>query len=411
MARPIPLFTVLLLAACSEYNFEDKDDPVETPDGATVDALPAIEVDPPEIDFGTIPTGESSAWAVAVTNVGEAPLEVWEVALEAPSGVFTFTALDRDEFLPGEFATLGVTFTPVSGDEELGTLTLRSNDPARPEVEVPLRGGGTAPALVIEPMLHDFGTLEVGERSQVDVELRNEGDADLHIAEVQHATSSPGELFVTDWGALIDGTAVLEPGARATVTVTYAPEDELGPDEATLRVLSDDPLRDDLGAVQLGNGVISSVDHEVSITVTADDVVELYVDGVPQKLPNGDGWSYSDTVTLTLPSGPHLIAAYGDDVANVVSGFIGVVTVDGVTETVTGDGTWLAVDSTPGAAWADPKFDDSAWLPALPCDAADAAIWGTYWPADFYAAGAQWIWGHDCGALGTTWFRRELILP
>ena len=54
---------------------------------------------------------------------------------------------DHDEcsgqtLAPGDYCTVGVKFTPASTGEKTATLTIPSNDPDEPIVEVSLKGNG-----------------------------------------------------------------------------------------------------------------------------------------------------------------------------------------------------------------------------------------------------------------------------
>lgn len=153
------------------------------------------------------------------------------------------------------------------------------------------------------------------------------------------------------------------------------------------------------------------VDHDVTIMLTADDSFDLYVDGVDvtsdATYPNN--WFQKDTLTYTLESGCHTLAVAAKDQFSVISGFIASVSVDGVVTTNTGDGEWLVSDVNPGPGWTLNGFDDSSMYTEQPCNS--QSVWGTYWPAPFYAVGASWVWGNTaCGNLGEAFFRLNLEL-
>ena len=154
------------------------------------------------------------------------------------------------------------------------------------------------------------------------------------------------------------------------------------------------------------------VDHDVSILITADDRYRLYVDGmdVTSDATYPNNWFRSDTLNYTLRSGCHTLAVEASDTFSVISGFIASVSVDGVVMTNTGDGEWLASDVNPGPGWTLNGFDDSAMYTEQICS--NQGVWGTYWPAPFYAVGASWVWGNtNCNNLGEAFFRLNLQLP
>ena len=149
--------------------------------------------------------------------------------------------------------------------------------------------------------------------------------------------------------------------------------------------------------------------YEVVISITADDYVELSVDGELYDLENQDEWEHRDDVELVLTSGTHVVTARVEDSIGVANALLAAVTVDGDVVTATGDGTWQwrPVDDTRSAD--DPAYSPEGWEQALTCE--DQSIWGTYWPAELYELGASWIWSsEDCRELGQAIFQVELEL-
>ena len=131
MIRLLPFLT---LCACSEYNVSGK---TETATGGA----PAIEVDPRIVDFGTVDTLETSVdRVVTVTNVGDAPLEIYSVRLGTPAVEFTVTALDETTLPMSEDLSLVVSYTPAGEGESSDVLIIESSDPAEPESLIDLNG-------------------------------------------------------------------------------------------------------------------------------------------------------------------------------------------------------------------------------------------------------------------------------
>ena len=105
---------------------------------------PRLEVTPEAIDFGEIPPTEKAVVEYTVRNAGGSPLEIVRVSTSCGC---TTAEIEKTTLLPGETATLRVTFDPqvmytegLSEEEILRIVYLKSNDPERPEVEVELRG-------------------------------------------------------------------------------------------------------------------------------------------------------------------------------------------------------------------------------------------------------------------------------
>jgi hypothetical protein len=154
--------------------------------------------------------------------------------------------------------------------------------------------------------------------------------------------------------------------------------------------------------------------NEISYTVvfygTGDDDWDGYVDGV-YALGDG-GWSTVESVTMTLDSGDHTLAAYVSDTGAAIAGFLAAVSIDGTVTYVTGGaGDWLMVDNTTASDWAEVDFDDSSWTTPLLCASSDVSSrWGSA-PASLRGLGAQWVWHQSCTALGDSFYRLNFSLP
>ncbi len=160
-----------------------------------------------------------------------------------------------------------------------------------------------------------------------------------------------------------------------------------------------------------GDGITdcTELEYEVDFILSVDDQWEGWVD--EDYLGSHGGWSTSDTFSYTLDSGPHVLAVYGWDSGAAIAGFIGAVVIDGSTEHLTGDGSWVMVDSTSDASWYTLGFDDGAWTTPSPCASSSVShYWGSQ-PTDLTSMGAQWVWHTDCTSLGDSYYRLWFELP
>ena len=406
---PAPYVPIVLLcaAACSEYKVTPTAEPEAGGEDTT--GTPVLLVEPATIDFGSLDLGDSATETVTVTNVGDAELSILDVSLEAEGG-YTITSLSTVLLGPEMSGNFAVTYAPEwsQSDPFAGTITVESDAPSDAFATVELTGLTPTPALELSPTLHDFGTLDVGDSDSVVLTLTNTGEATATVSAASFTSSSEGELGVSEWGFFDTVPLTVAPGDAFTTTVAYAPTAE-GSVEGTLSILSDDEANPELNAKVFGAAVVPEEDpcdkeYEFTIWLTADDAWQGWIDGVEFTGANQNTWTHSDEHTQTMGCGDHAIAIYGTDVGSVIAGFIAVVYVDGVPEILTGDGSWLMADTDPGTGWQDVGFDDSAWSTAIAC--ASTSSWGTYWPADFYAAGAQWVWWtSSCSDLSEAWFR------
>ncbi len=404
-AYRLPLVALLVFPACMDYSLEGHEP--DPPGGEHEAGSPVVLVSPQTVDFGQIAVGESATEVVTVANLGDADLTIQELSLTDSEGPFALSSLEDDRIPPGMEATFVVTWDPMDYGFASGEILVASDDPADPLVAVDLVGDTLMPDLVIEPVSHDFGALDYGVEESVVVTVTNDGLAAAALRDWTYVSSSPEELDVV--GAL-PGELVLEPGESTSVTVRYAPTDDLA-DEGTLLVSTSSPDQSQISASQSGVGLAPPVyEYEVEMLITADDQWRGWIDGTPISASNQTSWSYSDSLNWTLESGTHVIAIHAEDVASVISGFNSVLWVDGVREYRTGDGVWKMTNTMPASDFIYDTFDDSSWSTAIVC--ADQSTWGTYWPADFIAEGAEWVWwASSCGDLKEAWFRMVIELP
>lgn len=121
------------------------------------EALPRFSVVAPIIDFGTIPDTEPVTGIIRFRNTGTAVLTVPQ-----PSTTCGCTAaqMPKNEFEPGEWAEVKVTFDPrgkTPGRHEQ-TVTFRSNDRENPVTAVKVRSI-VKPVVSIEPQQVNLGAV------------------------------------------------------------------------------------------------------------------------------------------------------------------------------------------------------------------------------------------------------------
>ncbi len=195
------------------------------------DPVPVLEVDATSFEFEALELGAEAAESLTVTNAGDLELSL-ELSLEG-SRDFSVASASRPYFLePDESRTFEVVFSP-SAVESLGMLVLTSDDPERPELEIPLAGQGALPMLEIDPVDHDFGNIGINCQEVVDITLANVGDSDLTISSIAHS----GIGFSME---PVEVPFILEP-EESTWVVVSVELNELGPASGQLFVVSDAP--------------------------------------------------------------------------------------------------------------------------------------------------------------------------
>ncbi|MEO1231937.1 MAG: choice-of-anchor D domain-containing protein [Myxococcota bacterium] len=163
---------------------------------------PLFVVQPERIAFGVVTAaGDESRRAMVALNAGSADVEVTEVRLDGNSA-FSLQALPG---LPvtlrgGETLPIDVRFRPSALGVVTATVTLRSTDPQRAEVRVPLEGGLAERVCVIDvdPPTVNFGAVVPMFRRDRKVLLSNRGTEDCRL--LGGSFRSPSDPAVTRLG-------------------------------------------------------------------------------------------------------------------------------------------------------------------------------------------------------------------
>jgi len=90
-------------------------------------------------DFGAVPVFSTSSWQLVIENNGSANLVINHI--ESNNPVFTVAAR-QFSIVPQNKYQLEIQFQPDSLQSEQGILTIKSNDPDQPEIDVTLTGNG-----------------------------------------------------------------------------------------------------------------------------------------------------------------------------------------------------------------------------------------------------------------------------
>ena len=126
---------------------DDPDEPLLTLDLRAHVGAPALALDPPALDFGTIDARCSETRAVTVRNDGDDPLVVTDLTIDGGDATFDVDLADAGPLpwtiAPGEAATVDVHFTPPGAPAYAASLVVRSNDPLNPVAAVTLDGVAT----------------------------------------------------------------------------------------------------------------------------------------------------------------------------------------------------------------------------------------------------------------------------
>jgi subtilisin family serine protease/trehalose utilization protein len=152
------------------------ENPFLVPVSMHVTGAPRIVASRDTIAFGTLFTGAARNDSVVVRNPGTDVLHVTSVS--AAPGVFTVPTTPFD-LAPSAERTLVVHYAPTVPGGSTGALTLLSNDPVRPSLDVVLTGNAVdAPIAGVAPPSLSFNLPEGGHQ-ELTLTLSNTGGSDL----------------------------------------------------------------------------------------------------------------------------------------------------------------------------------------------------------------------------------------
>jgi hypothetical protein len=179
-------------------------EPNPAPPGAPVSG-PSIHFDSTRHDFGRIWDTRDHPCSFQFTNRGDAPLHIRRVT---SSCTCTLASLDRWQYAPGESGTIATTFEPSKAGPQTQSITILSNDPARPVMKLSVVAD-VRQFISFDQRFARFGQVERHRRHTHQITLRCAG-TDMVIEGIES-----GNLYVS--------TEILEADAeagRALIEVT-----------------------------------------------------------------------------------------------------------------------------------------------------------------------------------------------
>ncbi|RMD47266.1 MAG: choice-of-anchor D domain-containing protein, partial [Aquificota bacterium] len=156
---------------------------------------------------------------------------------------------------------LEITFIPKTVGHISGYLTISTNDPEAKTINIPLLGEGLPtpkPVISLTVESLDFGSVIVGEKKSMSIEIKNTGNADLLIDSIK---ISDKENFYVEGNC-----GQITPGGSCGINVVFKPKVE-GEIDSFLTIVSNDESKPTLRIPLHGKGrpkpkPIAKVDHQ-----------------------------------------------------------------------------------------------------------------------------------------------------
>lgn len=199
-------------------------------------ANPHIRV-PSKVDFGGVRRGKTVKKDFPVENTGNLPLQV-ELSFEADDEFSFFSEYLGEASSPFSLtipekssSKIEISFTPSGLEKYRGTITIRSDDPEYPYLEIPVSGEGGFPVLSMDTKEIDFGQIYIDEKKEYSLNIGNIGNAPLEVT-----------LYVIDENFSVSATTfVVPPQENYVVNVIFTPNGKEGIFSSSIKMLTDDP--------------------------------------------------------------------------------------------------------------------------------------------------------------------------
>jgi len=225
-------------------------------------AVPLALATPASLNFGSLASGSTSnPQAITISNNGTANLVVSGVtrsgADTAQFSVVPGTCPSLAPTIPaGSSCTINIAFAPTSAGPKSAAISIASNAPASPTLNIPVSGTGTVAVIAAEPSAFVFGNQIVSSSSAPGiVTISNSGAAQLVIGSISLIGADPGHYSISPVTCPNLGPTI-DPGANCTVSVAFSPN-SAGIKSAQIQISSNDPVQPLLQLSLSGTGIIT----------------------------------------------------------------------------------------------------------------------------------------------------------
>ena len=310
------------------------------------------------LSFGSVAVGATSTQQVAITNTGNAAVQISKIS---PSGAgFTFSGMTAPATLnPSQTGTLSVNFAPTAAGAASGSIVITSNANGS-SMTISLSGTGAQAGLSVTPASFNFGSIVEGQTKSQSFTVTNAGTAWVTIAQI----AANGSGFSVSG---LNTPATLAAGQSTTFTTLFAPT-AAGSLSGSVVITSNTP--NSPNAVSLsGTGVAASVTLSAnptsvsfsgvsvgssgskSVTITNSGNTSLTISQVSVNAKDFSITGISTPLTLNAGQNTSLNVSFKPSASEQVSGNITVATSQGASAVipVSGGGVQAALTVTPSS--------------------------------------------------------------
>jgi hypothetical protein len=220
---------------------------------AVVGNVPVITV-PGNVQLPDTCVGSTSTVTLNVCNTGKANLEVTSITDNSTQFAVTTPSSGYPVVISPDFCfPFQVTFTPTSSGPKSATITINSNDPLNPSVQVQATGNAGVPDVRISGST-DFGNVCAGAQAEKIVNVCNVGKCNLNVISAAFDPPCPDFTLINN-----PFPAPVSPDFCAPLTIRFTPTSS-GAKSCTLKITTDDPDTPIINLTVTGNTPSASID-------------------------------------------------------------------------------------------------------------------------------------------------------
>ena len=195
---------------------------------------PQINIPITEHDFGMVTIGDTATWNCTVENNGTADLEIQNVVINDP---YISCNLSFPIYIsPGNQTDIPFAYAPLSIGQLNTIVTVQSNDPITPAVDITLTGNAVSQGaeIYLPEDSHNYGLIRAGAYTRWLMTVINNGDEELIISNI---ISDDDHFFVDQNVNYPINIPVLD---TIEIGIWFHPEQAISY-SATLTIYSNDP--------------------------------------------------------------------------------------------------------------------------------------------------------------------------
>ncbi|NQU27668.1 MAG: choice-of-anchor D domain-containing protein [Candidatus Marinimicrobia bacterium] len=211
---------------------------------------PVIELSFDQHDFENVNLGSSGSMNLTITNGGTGDLTISGINFTNNRFSSTFTV--PQTITPSGSINASLLFTPLFNGPAFGMLTIDSNDPIDPQIQVELTGYGLTQVkdIEVEYTQMDFYNIRIGAHTAKRILISNQGATGLTISDINFDNAA----FYLDPGQALPTYLA----TRDTLSLRYwfSPP-TTGQYLGTMTIVSDDPDEPNLAVTVAGEGILN----------------------------------------------------------------------------------------------------------------------------------------------------------